>query len=112
MGKKLTSEAKSAILATCSPSKLSRDMSNILREKGLNVSHTAINELRKKACGSVIVPQNPPKNLPNQCLPSARVKSLVTKVKKSIKRCDPPSQRELSRKYGVSVGTINRIIHD
>ena len=46
----------------------------------------------------------------NPGTPLVRTKSLVNKVAKDIDCANPPRQRDLARKYGVSKTTVGRII--
>ncbi|GAV06718.1 hypothetical protein RvY_16659 [Ramazzottius varieornatus] len=54
----------------------------------------------------------PPKRLPAQCLPSVRTKANIRKVKKTVLKKIPNSQRKLARKLERSVGSANKIIHE
>ena len=43
--------------------------------------------------------------------PTATTPDVVRKIENFIKKVNPPTQKEMAAKCGVSVGTVNRIIH-
>ena len=87
-----------------------RKVSKNLAQEGISVSAMTVNNIinakekkgRKKSSSK--------KQSKNPGKPLVRTKSLVNKVAKDIDCADPPRQRHLARKYGVSKTTMAHII--
>lgn len=87
-------------------------------EQEINFSRCPINNVIKKSTEKGEKGKERPKKLKNQSKPTVKrllnssIKRLITKVKKRISTANPPSQRKLSRDFGISHGMVNRIIDD
>jgi hypothetical protein len=54
----------------------------------------------------------PAKRLATHCSPVKRTKDLIRKVDRITNKANPPPQRQLAERYGVSRSTIRRILKD
>ena len=111
-GRKISFETEQAILALHSLNKSNRKISEVLKEQGMNVSRSTVNNVINKSAEKKKKHKERPKKLKNRTKRTVRVKRLIAKVKKLISTANPPSQRKLSRDLGISLGTVNRIIHE
>ena len=85
------------------------EVSENLAEKGISVSarQSITSSISKKKSRKQSSSKKQSKN-PGKLL--VRTKRLVNKVAKVINCADPPYQRDLTKKYGVSKATVGRII--
>ena len=90
--------------------KSSRKVSKNLAQEGISVSSKTVNNIINAEEKKTRKKSFTKKQSKNSGTPLLRRKSLVNTVAKDIDCADPPRQRDLGRKYGVSNTTVARII--
>ncbi len=103
-------EVKGRILELYQLLKSSRKVEKNLEQKGIIVSYRTVQRIVKKEFGVEKTKQGKAKKRKNPGSPLVRTPALIKNIARAVNTPNPPSQNELSRKYGVSKGTIGRIL--
>ena len=74
------------------------------------MGRTTVTKVLNEAKDTEIGVKKKPKKIPPQCCRPARIIAIVKKVAKDINNPNPPSQKQMAMKNGVSASTIIRII--
>ncbi|OWA52644.1 hypothetical protein BV898_17091 [Hypsibius exemplaris] len=110
MAPKINFEIKGRILELYHFLRSSRKIQKNLAEKGIDVSQSTISRVIKSDKEANLIKKKPAKNVNNGGLPVIRTQQLIKKVAKMIDTPNPPTQREISCKLGVSTGTVSRVL--
>ncbi|OWA50502.1 hypothetical protein BV898_15015 [Hypsibius exemplaris] len=83
-----------------------------LAEKGISVSYRTILRVIKSEKEEDIPSKTEVKNVNKRGLPFIRFDDLIKRIAKSIDTPNPPTQREISCKLGISTGTVSRVLKE
>jgi methylphosphotriester-DNA--protein-cysteine methyltransferase len=107
-----SSEVRAAILAHHHHGLSGQKIVDQLKNTGVFSSKSTVNRIIKEFYLEQSGVTKPAKRLATQCSPVKRTKDLIRKVDRITNKANPPSQRQLAERYGVSRSTIRRILKD
>jgi methylphosphotriester-DNA--protein-cysteine methyltransferase len=107
-----SSEVRAAILAHHHHGLSGQKIVDQLKNTGIFSSKSTVNRIVKEFYLDQSGVIKPAKRLATQCSPVKRTKELIRKVDRITNKANPPTQRQLAERYGVSRSTIRRILKD
>lgn len=111
MPKIIPPEVESRVLELSKEKTPHKKIIKVLKKQGHDVSLASINRvihsvgIKRQAKSSGLDP--PPNRMPKK----VRTPGLIKKVDLCTRKANPPTQTQMSKRFGVSLATVNKIIH-
>jgi hypothetical protein len=90
----------------------SRKIQDHLAKEGITVSYKTVLRVLAGKQKTVKGKAAKPKICKNPGTPVVRTLSLIRKMARAVNSLNPPTQRELSRKHGIGLGTVSKILKE
>lgn len=110
MPPRIHSETRSMVLALRPEGLSHQKISDRLKALGVGVSAKSVGRILERDAKKKSGNPSPRKRLPKHQVPSVRTKRIIKKVDKLISSPNPPTQREIGRRLGISEGSVRNIL--